>query len=65
MSLVLGIPEPLAFENVPQVSTAIVANDFGPHHTKTWIWPLADSVRERIPKCGPSTSGVELVVGLV
>ena len=65
MSLILGISEPLALENVPQVTTAIVANDFRPHHAETWIGPLADSVRECIPECRPSTAGVKLVVGFV
>ena len=32
MPLVLGVAESLALENVSQVTSAVVANNLGPHH---------------------------------
>jgi hypothetical protein len=54
MSLILGVAEALALENVPEMSTAVVAYNFGPHHAHAGVSSLAHSAWYGIPESGPA-----------
>jgi len=62
MSLILWVSEPLALEDMSQVTSTIIADNLCPHHAKTRVGLLSDSARYGIPECGPSAARVELVV---
>jgi hypothetical protein len=65
MPLILGVAKPLALEDVAQMTSAVVAHNFRPHHAQAGIWSLANSARYCVPKGRPSTARVKLVVRLV
>jgi hypothetical protein len=65
VSLILRVSEALALENVPEMSTTVVAYDFRPHHAHAGVSSLADSARHCVPESGPAAAWVELVVCLV
>lgn len=65
MTLVLGVAEPLSLENVPQMSSTIIANNLCSHHSEARVGSLAHRVRERVPESWPSAARIELVVGFV
>lgn len=65
MSLILGVPEPLAFEDMSQVSSTVVTHNLRPHHTEAWVRFLSHGTRNRVPESGPSAPRVKLVVRLV
>jgi hypothetical protein len=63
--LVLGVTKALALENVPKMSTTVVAHNLRPHHAKTRVGSLTDCAGDSIPECRPSAARVKLVVRLV
>jgi hypothetical protein len=65
MSLILGVTKSLSLEDVPQVTSTVVADDLRPHHTKTRVRLLSHRTWYGIPECGPSAARVELVVCFV
>jgi hypothetical protein len=65
MPLILGVPEPLALEDMPKMAPAVVAHNLRPHHAETRIRSLADCARDCIPEGGPAAARIKLVVRLV
>jgi len=65
VSLILRVTEPLALEDMSQVSPTVIANNLRPHHSKTGVRLLSHSARYGIPERGPPAARVELVVCLV
>lgn len=65
MSLIRRGREPLALEDVAQVTTAVGADDLRSRHTKGAVLMAGDGPRDAIKVCWPSTPRLELVVGLV
>ena len=65
MPFVLRVPEPLALENVSQMTSTVVAYDLRPHHAEARIWPLSHSARYGVPEGRPAASRVEFVVRFV
>lgn len=65
MPLILWIPKPLAFENMPQMTSAVVTDNFGPHHAEARVGFLSYRTRHSVPKCRPSAARVEFMIGLV
>ena len=62
VSLIFRVTKSFALENVSKMPSAIVAYDFGPHHTQSRVRSLTYSVWERIPKGRPAAPGIKLVV---
>jgi hypothetical protein len=56
MPLVLGIAKALALEDMPKMSTTVVAHDLGPHHAQAGIGSLANSARHGVPEGGPAAA---------
>lgn len=65
MPLILGVSKSLALEDMPKMSTAVVANNLRPHHAQPRIGSLSDCARDGIPEGGPAAARVELVVRFV
>lgn len=55
----------LTLEHMSQVSTASRAHNLRPSHAKRSIGVSCDSAGDVVEVCGPSTAGLELVVGFV
>lgn len=65
MPLILWISKLLALEYVSQMSSAVVAHNFYPHHAQPRVGLLAHCARYCVPESGPAAARVELVVGFV
>ena len=65
MPLVLGISKSLALEDVPQMSTTVVAYDLRPLHSPAVVDSLTHSAWNGVPEGGPAAPRVEFMVGLV
>jgi len=65
VSLILGVTEPLALEDMSQVTPAVIADNLRPHHAKTGVRLLSHRARNGIPERRPPAARVELVVCLV
>jgi hypothetical protein len=61
MPLILWISKPLALENVPQMSAAVIAHNLRPHAIRL----LSNRARHSVPESGPAAARVKLVVCLV
>ena len=65
MSLILGVSKPLSLENMSQMTSAVVTNNFSAHHAETWVRLLTNSAGYGVPKGRPSAAGVKLVICFV
>jgi len=65
VSLILGVTEPFALEDMSQVTPAVIADDLRPHHAETGVRLLSHRARNGIPERRPPAARVELVVCLV
>jgi hypothetical protein len=61
MSLILRVSKSFTLENVPQMSSAVIAHNLRPPA----IGSLSNCVGEGVPEGGPSAAGIELVVCFV
>jgi hypothetical protein len=61
MSLILRVVELFALEDVPQMSSAVVAHNLRPPTVRS----LFDGTGEGVPEGGPPAAGIELVVRFV
>lgn len=65
MSLILGVSKPLSLEDMSQMTSAVVTNNFSAHHAETWVRLLTNSAGYGVPKGRPSAAGVKLVICFV